>query len=107
MTDRDPRIPFGLAYFMAFKPKSELSSHRIEELRAADVDFDAIPDDAYVPMNDEEYDRAPANSEPATKRIAILMDAWDTLRDNKYVGYVDEPADGFITPDGVFYAEFS
>jgi len=100
-----PTTPLG--WFMRFKPKCELTPYRIKKLLAANVDLDSIPDDTYIPMNDREYRSAPANSEPTTKQIAILEDAWDTLKDNKYVGYVDEPSEGFMTPEGVFYVEFS
>jgi len=100
LVEQDPRISIGLAYFQAFLPKKDISKNRLAVIRRDGIDIDSIDENVYVTRNNNEYPRAPENSWPAKRTIAIFGEQFSS-------GYVIEEADGFLTPYGVFYAEFS
>lgn len=99
MTARDPRLSIGLSYFRAHLPKKDISQTRMSAI-AQDINIDEIEESIYIPRDDIEYYRAPLNSVPVKRTIAIFGEEFPS-------GYVIEEADGFLTPYGVFYVEFS
>ncbi len=97
----DPKVAFGLAYFQAFLPKKDLSKTRLATLKKRGIDIDAIPNNVYVAKDDREYRSAPVNSIPAKRKIALIE-----IADGSPEMPIEE-VEGFITPYGIFYTEFS
>jgi len=99
LVERDPRLSIGLSYFRAHLPKKDISKTRMSAIKQ-DINIGDIDESVYIPRDDIEYYRAPPNSVPAKRTIVIFDEAFPS-------GYVIEEADGFLTPYGVFYVEFS